>query len=615
MGEHTRARIFTHSLHNRPRFTAWAVCVGLVIAGILAYWQLPGNGFVNFDDSLYIYANHALSWGFTADGLRWAFALSNEASYWHPLTWLSLMLDYRLFELNPAGYHLVNLLLHIGSTLLLFSLLRRLTSRLWPSAFVAALFLLHPVNVEAVAWAAERKTVLCTFLGLAAVRAYLRYVQRPSLATYAPVFVLMALGLLAKPALITLPLVLLLLDYWPLGRLPPPSLAPPCEPGPQRGDAPWPGMSLARVMGEKAPLVALSALVLSLALFSVRHQERIVELYDAPLVDRTANAVTSCVAYLGKALWPAKLAVYYPLAPSIPWWQVTGALVFLVAVTWLVLHWRRRHPWLLVGWLWYLVTLFPVLGLVRNGLWPAMADRFAYAPFIGLYIIAAWGGATLVRSRFVPTTAVPCCAVLLLSLLLGSTYRQTSFWETTTSLFEHDLEVTGGNVVAYATLGEEYYQRGELSRAAALFAKEMELNPYTVNLQVNRGYAAFRQGDIPTALYAFRQAIFKQPDHLGALHYLANLYEEQHRYDLAGTYYGKFINVAATRGGDFAGYRLAALQDLARVERKQRAAEQLSTSLVAAHPSTGTKKHTAILLKPHPAASPSPASADDQNSR
>jgi tetratricopeptide (TPR) repeat protein len=618
MGKEAGLRTFRRAFHQSPWLVDRAVCAGLVVAGILAYWRLSGTGFVNFDDSLYIYANPALARGFTAEGIRWAFALNNEAAYWHPLTWLSLMFDYRLFGLNPTGYHLENLLLHIGNAVLLFALLKRMTSRLWPSAFVAAVFLLHPINVEAVAWAAERKTVLSTFLGLAAVLAYLRYIRRPAMATYAPVFILMALGLMAKPILLTLPLILLLLDYWPLRRFGLARPALPGEPVLQTGDSSRPRVTFAQAVWEKVPLATLSFASVFLSLFSVRHQERIVEIYDAPLADRLANAVISSIVYVGKALWPAKLAVYYPLETFFPWWQVAGALLVLASVTGLVLYWRSRHPWLLAGWLWYLVTLFPVLGLVRDGLWPAMADRFAYTPFIGLYIIAAWGGAILVRNSFTHTVVVPCGAVLLLAALLGATYRQTSFWESSTSLFEHDLAVAGGNVIAFATLGEEYYRRGDLTRAATLFAKETELNPYTVNLEVNRGYAAYRQGDFDLALYSFRKALFKQPDHLDALHHLANLYEEQHRYDLAAAYYRKFITVAAARGGDFAGYRLAAEQDLARVGAKRLVAERLSTSIVAAHPSAGTDTparsgfHTAILLKsrPGPTAPTAPASAD-----
>ncbi|HEY6839513.1 MAG TPA: hypothetical protein VI389_12270, partial [Geobacteraceae bacterium] len=338
----------------------WAVCAGLLLTGIAAYGKLPGNSFVNFDDSLYVYANPALSKGFTPEGLRWAFSFSNDAAYWHPLTWLSLMTDFTLFGLNPTAYHLVNLLFHLGSVILLFDLLRRMTNRLWPSAFVAALFALHPLNVEAVAWAAERKTVLCTFLGFAAVRAYLRYVQRPTPLAYGVVFLLMALGLMAKPVLVTLPVTLLILDYWPLGRL---QTA-------QHLDT-LPRISLSRAVREKLPLMGLSIAALCLALYSVRHQGRLVEIFDAPIGNRLANAAVSYTAYIGKMVWPTNLAVYYPLHSSYGWLQVGGATLILVAITVFVFRLRNRHPWLLMGWLWYLVTLFPMIGLVRNGLWPA----------------------------------------------------------------------------------------------------------------------------------------------------------------------------------------------------------------------------------------------------
>jgi hypothetical protein len=417
-----------------------------------------GNGFILLDDGLYVTGNAWVRKGITLDGLTRMWT-ANVANNWHPLTMLSHMLDCELFGLAPAGHHLTSLLLHLANVVLLFEVLRRMTGAVWPSSAAAALFAVHPLHVESVAWVSERKDVLSACFWILAMGCYALYVRRPSRGRYLAVAAAMLLGLMAKPMVVTLPFVLLLLDIWPLQRLR-------FEPG-------W-GRRLARLAREKLPLFALSAAAI---LVTLRYQTTsIVALEVLPWRLRLANAAISYAAYLGKMVLPRDLAVFYPLSFQIPLWKPAAAAALLAALTALAVWRARKAPWLLVGWLWFLGTLVPVIGLVQVGR-QAMADRYTYLPSIGVYLAVCWGLADLARrsaARRAVLAAAAAAAILALAL---ATRAQVRHWSTTVTLFQHALEATGDNYVAHLALAKAFMQEKNWSGAAKHYRAALNLWP------------------------------------------------------------------------------------------------------------------------------------------
>src|SRR6059036_456916 len=389
---------------------------GLVVLGTLAVFA-PAlrHGFVNYDDPEYVTENPRVRAGLSWAGLGWAFAAPHAAN-WHPLTWLSHMLDAQLFGLAPAGHHATSVLLHATSAALLFEVLAGMTGTPWRSAFVAAVFALHPLRVESVAWVSERKDVLAGFFWMLALAAYARYARRRGAADYVLVVAAFVLGLLAKPMVVTLPLVLLLLDVWPLRR-------------------PW---TIALVW-EKLPLVLLAAAASALTVVAQRGAGAMASLESLPLAARMAEAVVAFRAYLEKTFWPARLAVFYPHRP-LPIGEVAASCVVLLVVSALAIRERRRRPWLLVGWLWYLVALLPVVGLVKVGE-QAMADRFSYLPQIGVLLMIAWAAADAGGSRAVASAG----GVVALAACVALTARQLDIWRDSVSLFAHASAVSRDN--------------------------------------------------------------------------------------------------------------------------------------------------------------------------
>ncbi|HEY0512079.1 MAG TPA: hypothetical protein VGH73_09255 [Thermoanaerobaculia bacterium] len=410
------------------------------------------NGFVNLDDGLYVTGNRWVRMGITRAGLAWALT-ANVGNNWHPLTLLSHMLDCQLFGLDPAGHHATSLLLHLANVLLLFAALRRMTGAVWRSAAVAALFAVHPTHVESVAWVAERKDVLSALFWILAMAAYERYARRPSLGRYLPVALAMALGLAAKPMLVTLPFALLLLDVWPLERL---------------------SLGWKRLAAEKLPLLALSA---ASSLITLRYQRTSLAPLDAlPWGLRLANAAVSYAAYLGKTLLPRHLAVFYPLPIEIPAWKTAAATALLAAITALALWKARRAPWLLVGWLWFLGTLVPVIGLVQVGR-QAMADRYLYIPSIGLFLAIVWGiweVAELGAKRRAVLATASAAAILALAV---ETWAQAGTWRDSVALYRHALSVTRDNYVAHVGLAKALVGKGDLAGAEAQYRAALALRP------------------------------------------------------------------------------------------------------------------------------------------
>jgi tetratricopeptide (TPR) repeat protein len=478
---------------TQDRIPTLLICVILSLVTFASYWQVKNNGFIDFDDPLYVTENKGIQSGFTLDALKWAFT-TNQAFNWHPLTWLSLMLDYQLFGLNPAGYHLTNLAFHIANTLLLFYVLHLMTGALWRSAFVAALFALHPLHVESVAWVSERKDVLSTFFWLLTMWFYVRYVKRSSFASYMPVFITLALGLMAKQMLVTLPFALLLLDFWPLNRFLNSKF------------------SILNSIIEKIPLFCLS-LIASLIVLYVQSQATLVRgMHQFPIGFRIENVLLAYVGYIGKMFYPLNLGILYPYPlTNPPVWHVAAAGLLLLCIAIAVFRFSHNRVWLIVGWLWYLGTLIPVIGLVQVGL-QLLADRYTYIPLIGLFIIISWGIAELAEKLKCKPAVLTASAVVVLSFLSFLTYKQVLFWKDSITLFEHTVAVTRNNDILHYNLGRLYLQKGESDKAIFHWTQAVNIKPDQPTIHKNLAALLAQNGNIAQAIDHYRQALIYKPD-------------------------------------------------------------------------------------------------------
>jgi tetratricopeptide (TPR) repeat protein len=461
----------------------------LASATLVAYAHVCTNDFFNLDDYEYVLENpHVRALTFTNIG--WALTTFHSGN-WHPLTWLSLQLDYQLFGGNPFGYHLTNLLLHVVNTLLLFAAWRWMTGAVWRSAWLAALFAVHPLHVESVAWVAERKDVLSTLFWVLTMLTYARYAERPSLRRYLPVVLAFGLGLTAKSMLVTLPFVLLLLDWWPLRR--------------------WQAESVRRLLGEKTPLFVLAAGAGVLVLLAQATGKLVTSLEELPLPWRIANALVAYVRYLAMTIWPSDLTVYYPhprdtLSPA----MAAGAGLLLAGLTVLLVRQGRCRPYLTVGWLWYLGTLVPVIGLVQVAT-QALADRYTYVPLIGLFLIMAWGIPDLAGGwRYAPAVvAVPAIAVV--AVYLVATWVQVGYWRDSITLWRHTLAVTTDNYVAHSNLGVALRREGRMEEAMRHFAEALRLRPDLPGMRNSMGVALLDQGQTEEAIGHFTAALRLDP--------------------------------------------------------------------------------------------------------
>jgi tetratricopeptide (TPR) repeat protein len=461
--------------------------LGLCLATVFAFLPSLRNGFTNYDDPAYVTANPQVRAGVTAAGLEWALTAVVSAN-WHPLTLLSHMLDCELFGLNPKGHHWTSLMLHLAAVILLFEVLRRMTGRVLESAAVAALFAVHPLRVESVAWVAERKDVLCGLFWMLTLGAYLRYTRRPSGGRYLVVCVTLALALMSKPMAVTLPLVLLLLDFWPLGRM---------------GHRP-PSWELVR---EKLPLLGLS---LAASLLTLWAQSDMVQLGAAePAAVRVANALTSYVAYLGKTVYPAHLAVMYPFPAAVAAWKVTAAVVVLAVLTLASLAAARRAPYVTAGWLWYVVTLAPVAGIVQVG-FQSMADRYTYLPSIGLSIAAVWGAADLAARLPALKPWLAAATALVLALLVWMTRVQTGYWADSVALFSHSLAVEDSHV-AHANLAEALRKQGDRPHALVHYRAAIALQQRDAQAYAAAANALRSWGQPAAALPYIRSSLALDP--------------------------------------------------------------------------------------------------------
>jgi protein O-mannosyl-transferase len=514
---------------SRPRLIALL----LALTTLLAYLPATHNGFVNYDDPDYVTHNQVVQNGLTWAGIQWAFT-TWHASNWHPLTWLSLMLDAQLFGLNAGAFHFVNVLFHAANTALLFLLLFRLTRSLWSGAFIAALFAWHPLHVESVAWVSERKDVLSVFFALLALLSYTRYAQsrskktenrrpktgiatstfnaQPAALNYSLTLLFFAFSLLAKPMFVTLPCVLLLLDFWPLQRFP---------------DLKLSRSTLLRLGMEKWPFFLLTAILCVITCLA--QHAAVIPLQKVSLGLRLENSLVSYVRYVFKIFWPTHLAFFYPLvAPTVG--KLVAAAIFLGAISLCTWRTRRAHPYLLIGWLWFLGTLVPVIGLVQVGE-QAMADRYSYFPSIGIFIMVTFGVRDLMKRFKLAKAPIISVAVLILAACLALTEKQVRYWRNDESLFGHAVAVTKNNEVAYLNLGSALEKQGRKAEAMADYRKALAINPNRADTYNNIGDLLDETGHPHEALAEYKKALQLNPNAMLAHVNLGALLVELGRFD------------------------------------------------------------------------------------
>jgi tetratricopeptide (TPR) repeat protein len=497
-----------------------------VAAVVITYWPVRNFGFVRFDDPTYVTENPHIVNGVTWSAVRWAFT-SGYGANWHPVTWLSHMLDVQLFAFDAGAHHITNVLVHAVTTVLLFGVLFRMTGALWRSAIVAGLFGVHPIHVESVAWIAERKDVLSAFFWMLTLWAYAAYVRQPRASRYVWVVVSFALGLMSKPMVVTLPFVLLLLDIWPLNRF----------------DLRTGWWSTARpLLREKLPLFALSIASSAITIVVQGQGGTVASSVRLPLIERLGNALIAYAAYIGKALWPLHLAAYYPYQRSLPWVTLmVSALLLLGALVGVILVGRKR-PYLLVGGLWYLGTLIPAIGIVQVGT-QAMADRYTYIPLIGIFVILAWGIPDIV-SRW-PSLRIPASVVATAALLLCvvTARTQVHYWESSMTLWKHALDVTTDNYAAHTYYGNALVARGEIDRAIAEYTEAIRIRPDYPEAHNNLGPALARQGKVDDAIAHFVEAIRLRPGYADAYSNLGVALASEGKLDEAIAQYTKALRL------------------------------------------------------------------------
>lgn len=482
------ARASKRNLKSPRRPQAWKFSLCLALLVIVTYAGVRQHDFINFDDPQYVFENIHVRDGVSGGGIKWAFA-SGYAGNWHPLTWISHMIDVDIHGLDAGAHHVTNLLFHTANTLLLFLVLLRLTGAAGPSALVAGLFGLHPLHVESVAWVSERKDVLSTFFWMLTLLAYVKYVERPAVGRYVAVVILFACGLMSKPTLVTLPLVLLLLDGWPLART-----------------------GAARLVREKLPLVAMSAAAGVVTLLAQQQAGAVRTLDALPLAARIENATVAYVGYLWKMLWPVNLAALYPYDRALSPWLVGGAALLLVAVSAIAMaaSTRRKAPFVAVGWGWYLITLAPMIGLVQVGSQP-MADRYTYVPLIGIFIAVAWSLQAAVARLEVPKRALVALSTVLLLLLALLTARQAALWRDSVTLWAHAVAVTGDNYRARTNLGHALGLRGQWHDALPQLEEAVRITDDAAEPQHYLGQTLAALGRLDGALVHYRRAVALSP--------------------------------------------------------------------------------------------------------
>ena len=504
---------------DSDKLYVYLIYAALVLATLIAFEPVRHNGFVDYDDHDYVTENPHVTDGINSKSVIWAFTSLHIAN-WHPLTWLSHMLDCQLFGPNPFWHHLTNLLFHIANTLLLFLILKKMTGAIWCSAFVAAAFALHPLHVESVAWVAERKDVLSGFFWMLTIAAYIRYVERPAIGRYVLVFLVFGLGLMAKPMMVTLPFVLLLLDYWPLDRM-------------QQKSEDNTGLSIKHLIAEKIPLLVLVAASGTVTFIAQRIGGAMSDIDKIPLTYRMGNAWIAYISYITKMIYPARLAVLYPFQESgLVKWQLIGSFVILIVICKGIINTARRHRYLSVGWLWYLGTLVPVIGLVQVGA-QTMADRYTYLPSIGIFIMAAWGANELLAKYRFRKIVLAISAGVVLTIWLICTRVQVSYWKDGLTLFEHALSVTKNNSIMHDNYGNELRRKDRFDEAIVHFDQAILINPQLYTAYINKGETLLEMGKIDESIAILTEALYAKKGGAGVYNDLGAAYFQKGEFELA----------------------------------------------------------------------------------
>ena len=502
---------------SRQKFIIYIVLAFVTLA---VYWQVNQYDFVNLDDHVYVTQNSYIQSGINLEGIRWAFS-TTYAEFWHPLTWLSLMLDYQFFGLNAGGYHMTNLMLHILSTLLLFWLFNRMTGAIWKSAFVAALFALHPLHVESVAWTAERKDVLSAFFWMLTLCLYVYYTEKPAAIRYLLVLFSFVCALMSKPMVITLPVVMILLDYWPLRRFKSHN-----------------GNLILWQLKEKIPFFVLSTVFVILTFYA--HFKPSVKYY--PFYYRIVNAPVAFVTYLEKTFWPHDMACYYPLSLQLPNWQVFGSALLIIFISVAIIAMVKRFPYLFVGWLWYAITILPVIGIIKISSF-AMADRYYYLPSIGIAIMLAWGIPPLIKSENMRKNILLPAGTAFLAIMAILSWQQCGYWKNSIELSNHALHVTKDNDVAHAVLAYALFGEGKIEEAIEHANEAIRLNPNNDKAYEDRGVFYFKLGQYQRALENVNEAVRLKTDYAPRYYLRGNIYNNLGQYQLAIKDYNEAIRL------------------------------------------------------------------------
>jgi hypothetical protein len=479
------------------------VYIILTAITLAVFWQMYKYDFISLDDYAYVVDNSHIPSGITLNGLRWAFS-TTYAEFWHPLTWLSLMFDYQLFGLNAGGYHLTSLILHILSALLLFWLFNRMTGAIGKSAFIAAFFALHPLHVESVAWIAERKDVLSAFFWMLTLCFYVYYTEKPITRRYLLVVFSFVLALLSKPMVVTLPVVMILLDYWPLQRFELKNTESNLMEVTQGKRFLW-------LLWEKTPFFILSAVFSIITLYAHHNPYR----KHFTLSSRLANAAVSFVTYLEKALWPRDLAVSYPFSDQLPVWHVLGATLLILVISTVVIVMTKRLPYLFAGWLWYAIILLPVIGIIQIGDF-AMADRNTYLPLIGIAVGLAWGIPSLFPREDIRRIILFPASTAFLAIMAVLSWQQCGYWKNSIELFNHTLQVTKNNYLAHNCIAPSLAKEGQINLAFYHFNEAIRINPYYADAYNNRGNAYAKLEQYQRAIDDYNEAIRLKLDYADA---------------------------------------------------------------------------------------------------
>ena len=495
------------------------VCIVLTILTLVVFWQVNQYDFV-FDDLAYVTGNSHVQSGITLDGFSWAFS-TTDSEFWHPLTWLSLMFDYQLYGLNAGGYHLTNRILHILSTLLLFWLFCRMTGAIWKSAFVAALFALHPLHVESVAWIAERKDVLSGFFWMLTLCLYVYYTEKPAIKRYLLVLFSFVCALMSKPMVVTLPVIMILLDYWPLGRF-----------------QSHKSNLILWQLKEKIPFFIFSIIISIITLYA--QYKPFVKHFS--FYSRIANAPVSFVTYLEKTFWPHDMAVFYPFSIQIPVWQVVGSILLIIVISIAVVAMMKRMPYLFVGWLWYAITLLPVIGIIQVGDF-AMADRYHYLPSIGIAVMLAWGVPLLFPHEDMRKKILCPAVIIALAILAVLTWQQCGYWKNNTTLFSNALQVTKDNYLAHNNLGLTLFTEGNTEEAIYHYNKAIRIKTDYTYAYNNRGVAYNKLGQYQRAIEDYNESIRLKPHYADVYKNRGSAYFKLAQYQRAIDDYSEAIHL------------------------------------------------------------------------